>query len=390
VPAKRTPSKAKRKPKRTPAKRKTKAKAQERKPTLNQYLTRFRGDVEKVNKDIATIHTLSDTDCVAHVRRWLSTGCLELDRALTPPALHENGLVGGIPCGRVVEIFGPAHIGKSTTLDHIFATVQRMDGAAILLETDSGRDEHYTGRIGVDTSKLQYFQFAEDKASIENVGQEALESIRWWRKNAPTVPVVIGFDALGVTPTQAEIQKKVGEDTTASAAKVMRKLCRRIASELAGTNIVLVILNHEYKAISFGGGVTPSKTYGGEALPLLSAVRVKLHPVRDGWLKQTDGTIIGRKTGFEIVKFKLGAANRAGTFGILHGYGVDNTWTLWDTLGRAGIIQINGSWGAVNINSNVHRFQGWHGLRRLCWENPELFAQLVDVYRQHVRQTDNV
>lgn len=381
--AKREP--AKKAPKRTPKKKKGKAKKRERKPTLQQHLAKFRGDV---SADVATVNTLADLDCVAHVRRWVSTGCLELDRVLTPPALHESGEIGGIPCGRVIEIFGPAHIGKSTLLDHIFSSVQKTGGAAILLETDAGRDEHYSGRIGVDTKSLQYFQFAQDQASIEAVTDEAITAIRWWKTHAPDVPVVVGFDALGVTPTKEEIKKSVMENTTASAAKIMRKACRKLAANIAGSNVAFIVLNHEYQVISFGGGPQARKTYGGDALPLLSAVRIKLHPVKDGWLKEADGTKLGRRVGYSVEKFKLGSAFRDGSFALLSGLGIDNTWTLWETLCKAEIITVGGSWGAVNINGEVTKFQGWNALRRICQERPEFFAQLVDVYRQHVRSQD--
>lgn len=378
-------------PKRSPVRKpvrkkkggKKKAKAQPRKLTTKQLLATFKKDVAD---DIAKINTLMDLDCVAHVRRWVSTGCLELDRALTPPALLSDGKVGGIPCGRVAEVFGPAHIGKSTLLDHIFVSVQNSDGVGILLETDAGRDANYTGRIGVDMDALQYFEFAEDQTSIENVSDKAIQSIRWWKANSPETPVVVGFDALGVTPTTEEIKKKVSESTTASAAKVLRKMCRKIASVIVGTNISLIVLNHEYKVISFGAGVKSSKTYGGDALPLLSAVRLKLHPVKDGWVKRSvDGAVLGRKVGYEVVKFKLGDAYKRGEFALLNGRGIDNVWTLWDTLVRGGVITVGGSWGAVNIDDEVTKFQGWMGLRAKCQESPEFFGKLINVYYQHIR-----
>jgi len=369
----------------TQAKKGTAAKKgkKESKPrTLAQHLATFRGDVES---DIAKVVVLADDDCVAHVRMWIPTGCLELDRRLTPAALLASGRVGGFPCGRLTEIFGPAHIGKSTLLDHAFASVQKMGGAAILLETDSGRDQHYTGRIGVDMEALQYFQFAEDAASIENVTDEAITTIKWWKKNAPDTPVLLGFDALGVTPTNDEIKKTVSEGTTASAAKVLRKACRKIAAVIAGTNIAFVVLNHEYSSISFGGGPQAKKTYGGDAVTLLAALRIKLHRTKDGWIKSgKDGSIIGTKTGYEVVKFKLGHAYQTGTFAVITGAGIDNSMTLWDVLSSANVLEVKGAWGAVNINGEVIKFQGWLQMREKCRESPELYDNLISVFWQTV------
>ncbi len=183
-----------------------------------------------------------------------------------------------------------------------------------------------------------------------------------------------------MTPTQEEIKKDLTEKSTASAAKIVRVLCRKVAPLLPGSNVTLIVLNHEYKAITFGGGVTANKTYGGQGFELLSTARIKLHPVKDGWLKGPGGVVVGRTTGFDLQKWKLGNAYIGGSYSVLSSYGIDNAVTLWDTLTRAKIIEVKGSWGGVNVDGEVVKFQGWWGLREKCMENPELFSKLVEIY----------
>lgn len=331
-------------------------------------------------KSVAQANRLADLDSAANPRMFLSSGSLSLDHALTPPWSK----VGGIPMGRVTEIFGPAHIGKTTLLDHIFASCQRIGGVAVLIETDTKRDPHYTRGIGVDLNTLEYIEFDSwSETHMENAMDAVINSIIFWRERAPTIPMVVGVDAIGVTPTKKEIENSIAKGTTASAAKVLRRSCRKIAGVLSGTNSALVVLNHEYTQISFGGfgGGAPKSVYGGNAVELLSTARIRLHPLKDSWIKDSQGVVLGKRVGFSIKKYKLGAAYSEGEFALLSSVGIDNVWSILDRLAKKQLVVTNGPWSAINLDGEEIKFQGYLSLRNKCLEHPELFPKLVAAYR---------
>lgn len=326
------------------------------------------------NKGVVEVLTLESNDCLARVALHVSTQSLELDRLL-------NGK--GVPCGRVTEIYGPPHIGKSTLLDHMFAEVQRMKGVGILYDTEGARDPRYTHNIGVDLSKLQYVEFTRESLHIENVIMSIYKTVEFWATNAPDTPVVIGWDALGGTATRDELEKRLEKESrTAQAASVLRKACRQLPTKLGNTNIAVVICNHEYQKINTGSGHQAKReTYGGEAVRHLATIRVQLHPVSDGWIKRPDGTILGRKVGAYLIKNRLGNPFGSGELALLSGVGVDNTWSVYERLKAAGIIVLSGSWSAINLDGEEIKFQGWSGLVEKCKADETLFPRLVSVYQ---------
>lgn len=337
---------------------------------------------------LAEITALTDDDCVARVRGHISTQSLELDWLL-------NNL--GIPLGRVTEIYGPPHIGKSTLLDHIFASVQAAGGVAALADSETSRDYRYSKNIGVDIKNLQYVKFDPEDLYIENIVDVLYQTIRYFSKNFPMVPVIFGWDALAGTSTRDEIKKgmlsgkkKSGDDDDkkskntqpGKAAQIMRKACRQIPALLGGTNIGIVICNHEYTSFSMGGSVGKKKeTYGGEGLRHLASIRVQLWPVYQGWLKRSDGVIIGRVVGAKLIKNRLGNPWGQTQLAILSGKGVDNVYSIFERFKNAGIITTSGSWSSIVVDDQELKFQGWNGLAAKCNEDPKLFSKLVGMFK---------
>lgn len=359
----------------------SKKKAVARKPikekkALKKSLAAQQAAFGKVMKKGGVVEANRIADLDTNDRLFVSTGSLELDRVLTPTW----GKVGGIAMGRVTEVFAAAHVGKTTLLDHIFASVQRMSGVAILVETDTKRDPHYTQAIGVDTGKLEYIEFNKwDESHMENAMNALINSIAFWRTESPETPVIVGIDALGVTPTEEEVSKELGKKTTASAARILRQTCRKMAGVVTNTNCGVVLLNHEYSRI---GPFAGKSVYGGQAVELLATIRLKLHRVMDGRIKDSKGVVLGNEIGYDLKKFKLGHADRQGRFAILHGVGIDNTWTVFDRLSKLKLIVPAGQgWSVVNLDGEVIKFQGFLGLRNKSLENPELFSKLVQIYR---------
>lgn len=326
-----------------------------------------------VEKNVVEVLTLANDDCLATVKLHISTQSLELDRLF-------NGK--GIPTGRVVELYGPPHIGKSTLLDHLFASVQNIGGIAILFDTEGARDIRYTQSIGVDPSKLLLIEFKPTELHIENVMSKIFQTIEFWAKEYPETPVVLGWDALGGTATRDELEKRMDKESQpARAAQIMRKACRQLPSKLGNTNISLVIANHEYLHFSMGGGFGGSKkeTYGGEAVRHLATLRAQLYPV--GWVKRADGQIVGREIGVKLVKNRLGNPWGEARIALISGIGIDNTWSVFNKLKEAGIITVSGSWAAINLDGELIKFQGWLGLTEKCKDDDTLFPRLVSIYK---------
>ena len=349
-------------------------------PASKQVKTKIHSDPEKEyakavsQKGMVQILHMTDDDCLMHVKDFLPSGNIELDRLL-----HGRG----IPFGRITEIYGPNHIGKSTTLDHFFRMVQREGGTAILADTELARDLEYTRAIGVDVTKLLVMELDRDQLTMENILTKILETINWWRTNYPDRKVVIGWDSLGGTQTNEERDKEVSKGKSpGSAASIMQLMRRKVTPDLAHSNIALVILNHEYEKINttkFAG--KKRETYGGEAVRMAASIRLEMHGTGE-WIKVSDGTVIGRVVGFKLTKSKVqGDAMFSCRVGIIRGVGISNVWTIFESLKRIGVIQVSSSWAAMNLDGEVMKFQGFNGLQRLCSEDPTLEDRLIKVYK---------
>ena len=386
------------------------AKAISRKPVLSRKPTRTPGakkEAPRVRVDPlreyqeaikedgnARIVTLGGEDCSSSIKHWFSTGSLALDRLL-------NGR--GFPAGRLSEVFGPSHIGKSTLLDHVMAECQRAGGIAVLADTESARDVTYTKRLGVDSERLQILEFDRGKLTIENVLDKIAFTADFWATKHPDVPVVIGFDVLGGTATSEELAKKLGADGAkvsdgvstsgkqehvkpGGAAKVMRQACRQLISKIANTKVAVIVCNHEYEKIQMGFSAgrmgKKRETYGGDAIRLAASYRIELFNL--GQIKRGD-EVLGNQVGARLVKNRLGKPWGTTEFAMISGLGIDNTWDVFEHLRGADVIKISGAWASINLDGEVLKFQGWSGLQSKIQENPSLFSKLVSVYQQVLR-----
>lgn len=371
----------------TKAKAQTAAKGSKRRKTVKvkaDPLAEYQATMQK--QGIARVVALSNDEALPNIRGRVSTQCLALDRILRGRQEPEEW-IGGIPMGRVTEIFGPPFIGKSTLLDHCFSSVQRMGGVAVLADTEVSRDRHYTKRLGVDLAKLQYLSFERGETTIENVIRTVYHSIDFWRTNYPELPVVIGWDALGGTATQDEWDKGLQSESATkpgAAAKAMHAAARQLAPRLGGSRICFVIANHEYEMINTSPGRFGKKreTYGGSGVRHAGSVRIQLFN-GPNLIKKSDGTVLGREVVAKLIKNRLGETYAQAVLPLLAGVGCDNTYTLYRDLKTAGIIVVNGSWATMNMDGALLNFQGWGGLRAQCAEDPTLFDRLCSVWREH-------
>lgn len=341
-------------------------------------------------KGFVQLLKFSDDDCLAHMKGCLSTGSIALDELLGQR---------GIPLGRMTEIYGSWHIGKTTVLNQLFAQAQRQGGWACVFDTETAMSESYTVGLGVDPEKLSYAQFAPHQGSLENVCLTILRSVAWWRENDPDRVVLFGLDSLGGTPTAQELRaplsseegegegdgKKKKARQPGAAARVMHNFRRVIPQELGNTNIGLVVINHEYQ--SWSSGKTRRETFGGEAMRAAASIRLKLYSV--GNYLERGGVTIGREIGADLIKDKIfGKTGGRARFALLNNIGIDNTWTLFAELKRHGVIvQGGGGWCAVNLDGEDLKFQGWNGFQELCGKpaaegKPGYFDRFVSVYAQ--------
>lgn len=321
---------------------------------------------------------LADDDCASKVRQFISTQSLALDELLRAPDGRR-----GIACGRVTEIFGPAHIGKSTLLDHLFAEVQRVGGVAVLFDVEGARDEHYTKALGVDVGALNVIEFGKGQKSMENILTKIDSTIEFWTNNYPETPVVVGWDSLGMTSTQEELENAMGDKTVGSAAKLIRKYSRSGRSGLSASKVALVVLNHEYQKINTGGFSRPGvkrETYGGEGLRSLASTRLELYPA--GYVKRSDGVVLGREVGAKVVKNRFGPSPAETRFALLNGTGINNVWSIYERFRRAKLIQVSGAWATLNLDGELMKFQGWAGLAEKCLADTTLFGKLADIFQK--------
>lgn len=328
---------------------------------------------------VAEVVALSDDECVANLSQRVSTQSIALDKVLG----------GGIPLGRVLEMFGPPHIGKSTLADHICAAVQQIDGIAVVFDTEISRDVKYSAAIGVDVDKLQYVQLTGENATIENVMQRILETVDFFSKSYPDTPVVVVWDSLGGTATKDEIDKgldgmrdpdKKGNPRLVkpgAAAKAMRSASRQLSARLGGSKIAVLILNHEYETF---GGFKGKETYGGGGLRHAASLRIQLHHTKGGEIQNAEGEAIGRLIAAKLVKNRTGLPNMSAKLAVIAGIGVDNLHSVFEGLKAAKIITTNSSWCSINLGGEQIKFQGIKGLQAKVAEDPDLFNKLVAVY----------
>ncbi len=369
------------KQKKKAAKKKDKTKAAPK--SKKSLADRYRATVKSTG--LAEVIRLSQDDTIVDIPGRVSTQSLALDRILRTERLDGTfDPDGGIPLGRVTEIFGPPGVGKSTLLDHIFTAVQRMGGEAALYDMEVARDKVYMAKIGVNLAKLHYHAFKDAKMTIENVMTLAFGAIDFWSDAAPDRPVVLGFDALGGTATEDERGKPfIGEKKPkpGGAAKTMHMIKRQLPEKLAGTKVALVILNHEYQTFQRSkSGFARREVYGGSATAYVSSLRLNLYPTTS--IKDSKGFPIGRDVSVELRKNRLGVSRRT-TIPIIQGRGIDNMRTIFEGLKAAKVIAVNGSWMSMNIDGEEINHQGYNRFAEAVTGDEELYGKLVALYKEY-------
>ncbi|MEZ4653259.1 MAG: recombinase RecA [Candidatus Eisenbacteria bacterium] len=284
-----------------------------------------------------------------------STGSLGLDLALG---------VGGVPKGRIVEIFGPESSGKTTLTLSIIAQVQRAGGNAVFIDAEHALQPSYAKLIGVDIDRLHVSQ--------PDTGEEALEIADQLVRSGAVDVIVI--DSVAALVPRAEIEGEMGDSHVGLQARLMSQALRKLTGSISRSNCVVIFINQIRMKIGVMFG-NPETTSGGNALKFYSSVRLDIRRVAS--IKDGD-TVTGNRTRVRVVKNKVAAPFRSAEFDIMYDEGISRTGELIDLGLDAGLVQKSGTW----LSYGDQRLgQGRENGRRTLMENPPLMAQLEDQVR---------
>ncbi len=280
----------------------------------------------------------------------ISTGALALDLALG---------IGGVPRGRIVEIYGPESSGKTTVCLHIIANAQRAGGLAAFIDSEHAMDPQYAKIIGVNTRDLLVSQ--------PDCGEDALNIAETLvRSNALDVLVV---DSVAALVPRAEIEGEMGDSHMGLHARLMSQALRKLAGLVSHTNTILVFINQIRMKIGVMFG-NPETTTGGNALKFYASVRIDIR--RIGAIKDRD-EVVGNQTRAKIVKNKVAPPFRQVEFEIMYGQGISRVGELIDMGVHHGIVEKSGSWFSYN---SERIGQGKEKAKAFLTEHPEIAGDI--------------
>ncbi len=286
----------------------------------------------------------------------ISTGSLSLDIALG---------VGGLPKGRIVEIFGPESSGKTTLALHVVANAQKQGGVAVFIDAEHALDIAYAKKLGVDVENLLVSQ--------PDCGEQALEIADTLVKTGEVSVVII--DSVAALTPRAEIEGEMGDSHVGLQARLMSHALRKLTGSISRSNCLVVFINQMRMKIGVMFG-NPETTTGGNALKFYASIRMDIRKV--GAIKQGE-TVIGNRTRVKVVKNKIASPFREAEFDILYGHGISFEGDVLDLAEKAGIIEKSGSWYSFN---GERLGQGRDNVRQMLENNPELLATLENRIRQ--------
>ncbi|MGA0803346.1 MAG: recombinase RecA [Ilumatobacteraceae bacterium] len=280
----------------------------------------------------------------------VSTGALALDIALG---------VGGVPRGRVVEIFGPESSGKSTLAMHIVAEAQRDGGICAYVDAEHALDPIYAAAIGVDTDNLLISQ--------PDTGEQALEIVDMLVRSSAVDVVVI--DSVAALTPRAEIEGEMGDSHVGLQARLMSQALRKLTANLNKSNTVAIFINQlrEKIGVMFG---SPETTPGGRALKFYSSVRLdirRIESIKDG------AEVVGARTRVKVVKNKVAPPFRQAEFDITYGKGISREGSVLDLAVEMGIAKKSGAWFTYD---GEQLGQGRENSKQFLIDNPDVMMQM--------------
>lgn len=290
----------------------------------------------------------------------ISTGSITLDCALG---------IGGVPKGRIIEIFGPESSGKTTLALHVVAEAQKKGGTAVFIDVEHALDPVYARALGVNTDDLLVSQ--------PDTGEQALEICEALVRSGAIDVVVI--DSVAAMVTKSEIDGEMGDSHVGVQARLMSQALRKLTGAISKSNCVAIFINQLREKIGVMYG-NPETTPGGRALKFYSSVRIDVRKVEA--IKQ-GGEIIGNRTKAKIVKNKVAPPFKEAQFDILYGQGISRDGELLDLAVDMGIVQKSGSWFSYN---EQRLGQGRDNIRDYIRNNPAFADELEKLVREKMQE----
>lgn len=314
--------------------------------------------IAKIEKDFGkgSIMKLGDSKANMNVET-IPTGCLSLDLAL--------GL-GGVPRGRVIEVYGPESSGKTTVALHIVAEVQKIGGIAGFIDAEHALDPVYARNIGVDIDNLYISQ--------PDNGEQALEITETMVRSGAVDIVIV--DSVAALVPKAEIDGDMGDSHVGLQARLMSQALRKLTAVISKSNCVVIFINQlrEKVGVMFG---SPETTTGGRALKFYSSVRLDVRRVEA--LKQS-GEIVGNHTRIKVVKNKIAPPFKEAEFDIVFGKGISREGDILDLAVECGVVNKSGAWYAYNSDKIG---QGRENAKQYLTENVAIRDEIEQKVRAH-------
>src|SRR5215211_1453252 len=288
----------------------------------------------------------------------ISTGAVSLDYALG---------IGGVPRGRVVEIFGPESSGKTTLALQVIAQAQKLGGMAAFVDAEHALDSQYAVKLGVDLENLLVSQ--------PDNGEQALEIVEVLVRSGAVDVVVV--DSVAALVPRAEIEGEMGEAQMGLQARLMSQALRKLTGVVSKSKTCLIFINQlrEKIGVMFGN---PETTTGGRALKFYASVRIDIRRIAS--IKDGDA-VIGGRTRVKVVKNKVAPPFREAEFDVMYGEGISRTGDLLDLAVERKIVEKSGTWFAF---SGERLGQGRENVKQFLKENPEIFRSIEEKVRREL------
>ena len=287
----------------------------------------------------------------------IPTGALSLDIALG---------IGGVPRGRIVEVFGPESSGKTTLALHIIAEAQKMGGEAAFIDAEHALDPVYAKKLGVDIDNLIVSQ--------PDTGEQALEITEALVRSGALDVIVV--DSVAALVPKAEIDGEMGDSHMGLQARLMSQALRKLAGAINKSKTVLLFINQlrEKIGVMFG---SPETTTGGRALKFYASVRMDIRKIE---MMKQDGQIVGNRVRVKVIKNKVAPPFREAEFDILYGKGISKVGNILDMAVNLDIVEKSGAWFSYN---GQRISQGRENAKRYLEEHPETMNEIEKKVREN-------